>query len=196
MDINLYEILKVCKNLGVQQRVEELCIAAGVLVALRPHNILEIGVYGGGSFALWCSLASGKKIGVDSGSIDGPIPQRVGDFRSWFGDVSVIRGNSHDEETKRQVVQMLGAEKLDFLFIDGDHTLEGVSKDYEMYGPLVRPGGWIGFHDITESEYHKGMNAGGAAQHWTALCHPRKVHANWQDPGFGIGLVQVLGDQP
>jgi cephalosporin hydroxylase len=194
MDIDLYETFKLCERLGVQQRVEEFCIAAGVLVALRPSNILEIGVYGGGSFALWCSLATGKKIGIDSGSIDGPIHQRVADFRSWFGDVSVIRRNSHDEETRRQVLDILGAEKLDFLFIDGDHTLEGVGRDYEMYGPLVRSGGWIGFHDITESDYHKGMNAGGAAQHWAELHHPRKVHANWRDPGFGIGLVQVLGD--
>src|SRR5258706_10418223 len=98
MDIDLYETLKLCERLGVQQRVEEFCIAAGILVALRPSNILEIGVYGGGSFALWCSLASGKKIGIDSGSIGGPIHERVGDFCARFGDVSLIRGNSHEEE--------------------------------------------------------------------------------------------------
>jgi len=36
----------------------------------------------------------------------------------------------------------------DFLFIDGDHTYEGVEGDFEMYSPLVRRGGIIAFHDI------------------------------------------------
>lgn len=71
-------------------------------------------------------------------------------------------------------------------------VLEGSAiMDYEMYAPLVRSGGWIGFHDVTESDYHKQMNAGGSAEHWAALQHPRKVHVNWRDPGFGIGIIQV-----
>ena len=95
-DLHIYEFMKHCEQLGVQQRVEEFCVIAGILVAAKPKNILEIGVYGGGSFALWCYLASGKKIGIDSGSIGGPIHQRIDDFRARFGDVSVINGDSHD----------------------------------------------------------------------------------------------------
>ena len=45
-----------------------MCAVAGILIAAQPGNILEIGVYSGGFFALWCTLASGKKIGMDSGS--------------------------------------------------------------------------------------------------------------------------------
>lgn len=191
-DIDLYEILKLCETLGVQQRVEELSALGGLLLAAPPRHILEIGVYGGGSFALWCSLATGKKIGIDSGSIGGPIHDRLNQFRERFGDVTVLRGDSHSENVKAEVTHLLNGELLDFLFIDGDHTLSGVSLDFNMYGPLVRPGGWIGFHDITESNYHKSMNAGGSAEHWAALHHPRKIQLNWRDPGFGIGLIQVL----
>lgn len=39
---------------------------------------------------------------------------------------------------------------VDILMIDGDHTYEGVKKDFEMYSPLVRPGGLIVFHDICD----------------------------------------------
>ena len=191
-DLLVFEMMKFCENLGVQQRIEEFCVVAGILIAANPKNILEIGVYGGGSFALWCYLASGKKIGIDSGSIGGPIHQRVDNFKSRFGEVYILKGDSHDEAIKDQVVNILDGDKLDFLFIDGDHTLEGVKMDYEMYSPLVRSGGWIGFHDVTESEYHKQMNAGGSAEHWLALNYPRKVHINWQDPGFGIGIIQVI----
>jgi predicted O-methyltransferase YrrM len=42
----------------------------------------------------------------------------------------------------------LGDKKIDFCFIDGDHTYEGVRKDFEMYSRLVRNGGIVAFHDI------------------------------------------------
>jgi cephalosporin hydroxylase len=190
-ELDLCEIVKLCERLGVQQRVEELLLVAGILIAARPRHVLEIGVYGGGSFALWCALSSGIRIGIDSGSIGGPIHERITEFKSRFGDVSVIRGDSHAEATKQEVLSLLRGDPLDFLFIDGDHSLPGVTLDFQMYGPMVRRGGWIGFHDITESDYHKGMNAGGAAEHWSALQHPRKIHLNWRDPGFGIGMIQV-----
>ena len=40
--------------------------------------------------------------------------------------------------------------RVDILFIDGDHTYDGVKKDFEMYSPLVRPGGLICFHDVLD----------------------------------------------
>ena len=43
--------------------------------------------------------------------------------------------------------------KVDFLFIDADHSYEGVKKDFEMYSLLVRKGGIIAFHDIVPSGY-------------------------------------------
>ena len=45
--------------------------------------------------------------------------------------------------------------KVDFLFIDADHSYEGVKKDFEMYSLLVRKGGIIAFHDIIPSGYPK-----------------------------------------
>jgi len=36
---------------------------------------------------------------------------------------------------------------LDFVFVDGDHSYNGVKKDIEMWLPKVKPSGWIGGHD-------------------------------------------------
>lgn len=36
---------------------------------------------------------------------------------------------------------------IDAVFIDSDHSYEGVKEDIEAWAPLVRPGGWIGGHD-------------------------------------------------
>lgn len=40
------------------------------------------------------------------------------------------------------------SEKFDFIFIDGDHSYEGVSGDYRHALDCLNEGGSIGFHDI------------------------------------------------
>lgn len=39
-------------------------------------------------------------------------------------------------------------DNLDFIYIDGDHSYEGVKKDIELYWPKVRKGGVFGGHDF------------------------------------------------
>ena len=36
---------------------------------------------------------------------------------------------------------------LDFVFIDGDHSYEGVARDIAAWLPKVKPGGWLMGHD-------------------------------------------------
>ena len=37
--------------------------------------------------------------------------------------------------------------KINFLFIDGDHSIKGCQSDFEIYSPKVVVGGYIAFHD-------------------------------------------------
>lgn len=41
--------------------------------------------------------------------------------------------------------------KIDFLFIDGDHTYEGVKKDFDLYSKLLSDNGIIVIHDTDEN---------------------------------------------
>ena len=41
----------------------------------------------------------------------------------------------------------IGSRRLATLFIDGDHSYEGVKRDWERYSPLVEPGGYVIFDD-------------------------------------------------
>jgi hypothetical protein len=41
-------------------------------------------------------------------------------------------------------------EKLDFVYIDGNHTYEYVKRDITNYYPLIKLGGLIGGHDYTK----------------------------------------------
>jgi len=38
-------------------------------------------------------------------------------------------------------------DSIDFLLIDGDHSYEGVSRDWQDWSPHVRPGGIVALHD-------------------------------------------------
>jgi predicted O-methyltransferase YrrM len=46
-----------------------------------------------------------------------------------------------------RLVSHIRPSSIDFLFIDGDHHYEAVRREYQLYAPLVREGGIIGFHD-------------------------------------------------
>ena len=63
----------------------------------------------------------------------------------------LLRADSHRPETLNEARGIIGDRHIDFLFIDGDYTYEGVRKYYEMYSPLVENGGIIAFHDICPS---------------------------------------------
>ncbi|MEM6530769.1 MAG: class I SAM-dependent methyltransferase, partial [Chloroflexota bacterium] len=62
-----------------------------------------------------------------------------------FADrIRVIRGFSQDV-----VDQITFA--IDLLFVDGDHSYKGVSRDLRLYLPHLRPGGILIMHDSAYS---------------------------------------------
>ena len=54
----------------------------------------------------------------------------------------------------------------DIIFVDGNHTREGVRADYETYKGMVRSGGWLVLHDI-HHDHWKGSD--GAAVLWKEI---------------------------
>ena len=138
-------------------QVRSEVVALGkMLEALAPARSLEIGTNYGGTLLLLCNLSSpsAKIISVDlpSGRFGGGYPRRkiplFRKFRKPGQQLHLIRADSHRQETKERVLRVLDGELLDYLFLDGDHTYEGVRRDFEMYAPLVRSGGVIALHDI------------------------------------------------
>lgn len=54
--------------------------------------------------------------------------------------ISIIEGLSHE-------VLCLIPGEIDFVFIDGDHSYEGVKRDLDTYTPKLKCGGVIALHD-------------------------------------------------
>ncbi len=73
-------------------------------------------------------------------------------FRRGRQRIELVDGaDSQSPETLAHVGAMLGGRPVDFLFLDGDHRYEAVRRDFELYAPLVRPGGLVAFHDVSPS---------------------------------------------
>jgi predicted O-methyltransferase YrrM len=125
------------------QKEAELAGLLAVLLELEPKVIVEVGCDAGGTLWAWRQLEPQRLLGVElprAGFHSGKPLQRHG--------AEVVIGNSHEQATYDQLVKLLDGDEVDFLFIDADHTYNGVKRDFELYSPLVRPGGVIALHDI------------------------------------------------
>jgi autotransporter strand-loop-strand O-heptosyltransferase len=189
-------IVQESYELGMVQNHKEILEAANFFKSLNVTNFMEIGTDQGGSFAIWSKLSNdGIRISVDLphgefGRADYDEYERDEYLRSLGSNVTMFWGSSHDSEMLEKVESVLKEEKLDFLFIDGDHTYEGVKQDFEMYKHLVRPGGWIGFHDIKDTEFHRNANCR-VDQLWNELDGEKMEFLEMRSSYGGIGFIKL-----
>lgn len=129
----------------------------------KENGFIEIGSALGGSFHCWANIIKGgKKISVDlpldesntpypahvSDIIPNYIQERVKTWKENHSNVHQILGDSMNIENINKVEGILDGEKVDFLFIDGNHSYEYHKGDFQNYSKFVRSGGIIAFHDI------------------------------------------------
>jgi predicted O-methyltransferase YrrM len=74
--------------------------------------------------------------------------------------------------------------QLAFVFIDGGHSKETVEADFRSWGSLVKPGGWLCFHDVYPDP------ADGGRAPFEVFERARASHA-WKFEGL-VGSLGVL----
>lgn len=138
----------------VKQLGDELKALTNLVKEEQPQTVLEIGTAKGGSFYIWSRYLDtvDKLISLDlpGGKFGGGYDERKTEIFREFApskEMHFVRDNSHQVDTYEEVSNLV-ADSVDFLFIDGDHTYEGVKQDFEMYSELVSEGGIIALHDI------------------------------------------------
>jgi predicted O-methyltransferase YrrM len=135
---------------------DELLGLCTIFKEKNPKTVLEIGTANGGTLFCFSKLAPRDaiiiSIDLPDGAFGGGYPKnKIPLYRSFKKDnqeMFLLREDSHAEETVQKVRDILRGKQVDFLFIDGDHTYEGVKRDFELYSTLVGRGGIIAFHDI------------------------------------------------
>lgn len=133
---------------------------------VNPKSFLELGVCQGGTFFIWTALCQpgGIKLGIDLPN--GPwgtsytryekeMDANKHKFQTFAPNTFVLYEDTRSPEAENWVKRKLEGRRLDFIFIDADHTYEGVKADYVIYSKFVRPGGIVVFHDIKDTQNHR-----------------------------------------
>lgn len=181
------------------QKFSEITFLLDIILKNDYHNLCEIGTYKGGSLFLFCQAApdTAKIISID---INYPLARKHAHkkFAKKGQRLFCIQGDTKSPDTFKKTQTTLRGQQLDFLFIDGDHSLFGVMNDYVRFSPLVRKGGIIAFHDIQPDMFMRtGVKSdayvGAVPLFWEMLKKSGvKTEEMIEDPdqdGFGIGLV-------
>jgi len=135
---------------------EEIVQLLRLLTESHPKIVCEIGTANGGTLFLFSRVSSPSatiiSIDLPRGRFGGGYPEwKIPFYKSFMSHkqkICLIRGDSHSPTTIKTVRNILKGRKVDFLFIDGDHTYNGVKTDFEVYSKFVKQGGIIALHDI------------------------------------------------
>lgn len=119
--------------------------------AQGAKTVVEIGVFEGVNSAniIQAMASEGTFWGIDPF-----FPGKLGvSYSEWIAKSWV---NRHKPKPKVKFIKKLSfvavndvPNDLDFIFIDGDHSLEGIAKDWEDWSKKVRVGGIIALHDTS-----------------------------------------------
>ena len=125
------------------------------------RTVVEIGVFEGSSSIVLCNTLGED---ADLHLID-PFVDESGWAlpAGWGASASATRRvveraaresgpRLHWHVERSQDVGQLWTEPVDVVFVDGDHSPEGVLEDWNAWHPHVRPGGVMAFHDASEPD--------------------------------------------
>jgi len=143
-------------------RIAQEVLQSHFQAAGQPANIVEIGSYHGKSTACFAQAVKTVKSG-NLFAVDKKLDQmfyanmKKYDLLQYVKPVEAPSKNAAVEWAKGT----LSADKnIHLLFIDGDHTYQGLAEDFDAWERFVVPGGWILFHDyglpgVVEGVYQK-----------------------------------------
>lgn len=162
-----------------------------------PTRIIEIGTGRGGSSYFWSRLAGpdGKVVTVD---IEPEAKQYVDVYNRPPSNLTCVTGSSFADATVQQVRSIMGEGPVNLLYIDGDHTYDGVKRDFETYRQFCGPDTLVVFHDVQPDAAHRGgaetaSKSGEVFEFWHELrgqYESREIIAERDQDGFGLGVLE------
>jgi predicted O-methyltransferase YrrM len=126
-----------------------------LMVAYQPERALEIGFYRGGSAAIIAAamddVGHGHLVSVD------PLPQADEDWYAAHAHrVQLIQGRSPEDLDEAQAA---AGGPFDFVFIDGNHSEEAVTKDLVGILPHLADSCYVLLHDAYHARLQRGVDS-------------------------------------
>lgn len=170
-----------------QHHPEELAVLLSHFVG--RSSVLEVGSCFGHTLKFLAAVAAPK---AKIRSIDlGVLPDEAGifaglDVKPWLLDaVNALKARGHDaavwfgdSHADCAVDWAKAWAPFDLVFIDGDHSYDGVKADWENYGPM---GKVVAFHDIAHPAH-------GVGKFWAEIKDRHKTTSCVRS-GMGVGIV-------
>ena len=166
---------------------------------LKPKRVLCIGS-GYGFIPAICALACKDN---QFGQVDF-IDAGYGEHhpKSW-GGIGLWRKNDPERHfsllglnkwiktylmTSEQFAKGYPKNKYGYIYLDGDHSCEGVKKDFELFWPKLEKGGLMVFHDVVVKNWGKLKNFG-VWKLWQELELNQKIIFRYPKES-GLGIIQ------
>lgn len=174
--------------------VDHLPFAYDLIDALRPKLFVELGTHKGLSYFAFCQAM--KELNVDG--LCYAVDTFEGDAHTDKYDESVFkavndynRANYHGFSYLmrmffNEALQHFREDSIDLIHIDGFHTYQAVSEDFENWYPKVKPGGIMIFHDVVAR-----VQDFGAWRFWEELAEKHETFTF--NHGFGLGVLRKPG---
>jgi len=137
---------------NISQVESELTGLIGILVRENVTRFLEVGSrYGGSLWRIATALPLGSLIvSCDSGSgMGGKKDGQMQSLETCIDDLTKLGYDAHlivgDSQLPQIIEKVTRWAPFDAVFIDADHELQGVTRDWHTYGPMSRI---VAFHDV------------------------------------------------
>lgn len=120
-----------------------------------PLNFVEIGVWHGGSMAMWCKyLPKAKFLFYDiANQVKPKADQHIDWNRSKLHIASAYTAESV------QVAKDYFKNGIDFLLDDGPHTLDSMIQCVKLYAPMMNHGGVLMIEDVQSKDWFVDLSA-------------------------------------
>lgn len=142
---DLPEVVSIRSNadIYIMRKNKEMVDGLKKLINMLPKNIemIELGTWSGEGLSHFMSSGKIKKCHCVDMWVDHYAEQCVDTYVGHYGNVIKHKGKTAD---------MHGGfcdNSVDFVYIDADHSYEGVLEDITNYLPKIKKGGIIGGHD-------------------------------------------------
>jgi predicted O-methyltransferase YrrM len=129
--------------INIQQHEWEMrTFLAMALEELKPERTVELGTYKGFTGALLSLITSKQTLSFDVEDYGIQEAKPYG-HHLWY-----MLADATNPDSVLFAMEHHFLAPIDLLFIDDGHYYETIVKEFDLWKPHVRPGGWIVFHDI------------------------------------------------